>query len=103
MTTLRSRLLVSLVLAAVLTAVLGTGVASARSFHRQSSSAAGSASGLRPGIGPFSGEPDPSGQGAPCPPKIEKSALRVPPPIWLVQRWIQWRTRSPFGQTHTKR
>jgi hypothetical protein len=103
MTTLRSRLLITLVLAAVLLSALGT-VASARTFQRQGSPAGGSAVATRPGMGRFSGEPDPNGGGAPCPPKIEKTSMVMTPPgIWLVQRWLQWRLRSPYTQAHSKR
>jgi hypothetical protein len=95
MTKLRNRLLVTLVLAAVLLAALGTGVVSARTLQRRNPSLGGTVTTPRPGTGWYSGEPDPSGQGAPCPPKVDKPAMIVPAPgLWVAQWWIQWRTQS---------
>ena len=101
MTTLRNRLLVTLVLAAVLSSALGIGVASARSLQRRSSAPGNTAVVARPGVGRFGGEPNPDGSGAPCPPQVTKTTLqRVSsnPGLWLLQLWIQMRARSPFAQ-----
>lgn len=96
MTTLRSRLLMTLLLAAVMLSVLGTGVSSALTFQRRSYTPVGNGATPRSGYtGRFSGEPDPNGSGAPNPPIIEKTRL-VPstPGLWLAQRWLQWRLQS---------
>lgn len=104
MTTLRNRLLVTLVLAAVITSALGTGVASARSLRRGGSASSNTAVVTRPGVGRFGGEPNPDGSGAPCPPQVSKTSLqRVSsnPGLWMLQLWIQMRARSPFAQQLT--
>lgn len=101
MTTLRNRLLVTLVLAAVLMSALGTGVASARTIQRRGSASVNTAGSVRPGVGPCAGEPDPVPSGAPMPPQILKtSTQRVSsnPGLWMLQLWIQMRARSPFAQ-----
>lgn len=101
MTTLRNRLLVTLVLAAVLTSALGIGVVSARTLQRRSSVPGSTAVSARPGVGRFGGEPNPDGSGAPCPPQVSKTSLqRVSsnPGLWMLQLWIQMRARSPFAQ-----
>ena len=101
MTTLRNRLLVTLVLAAVLTSALGIGVVSARTLQRRTSTQGSPAVSARPGVGRFGGEPNPDGSGAPCPPQVSKSSLqRVSsnPGLWMLQLWIQMRARSPFAQ-----
>jgi hypothetical protein len=96
MTTLRSRLLSTLVLAAVILSALGTGAASARTFQRRVSPVGSNAAAPRPGMGRFTGEPDPSGSGAPTPPNVEKTSLVLPSPgLWLVQRWLQWKIQNP--------
>jgi len=101
MTTLRNRLLVTLVLAAVLSSALGIGVASARSLQRRTSVSGSTAVSTRSGVGRFGGEPNPDGSGAPCPPQVTKSSLQrvsANPGMWMLQLWIQMRARSPFAQ-----
>jgi len=104
MTTLRNRLLITLVLAAVITSALGTGVASARSYQRRTSPGANTAAASRPGMGRFTGEPDPSGSGAPTPPNIDKTRVVIvtSPGVWLVQRWLQWKLQSPDAQGRSR-
>lgn len=99
MTTLRSRLLMTLLLAAVTFSVLGAGVASALTLQRHYTPRVGGSATSRPGMGRFTGEPDPSGNGAPCPPIVEKTSIVLPSPgLWLAQRWLQWRLQSPDPQ-----
>jgi hypothetical protein len=101
MTKLRSRLLVTLVLAAVALAAVGIDVASARASRRNSPWSSGGVT-SRPRIGSFVGEPDPSGSGAPLP--VVKPAYMTPAPnLWMAQLWIQWRMRSQIGQHQPKR
>lgn len=103
MTMLRNRLLVTLVLAAVSLAAFGTGVASARTPLRRNPTWVGTATTSRPSPGRFTGEPDPSGSGSPCPPKTTNLVGTAPTPgLWWVQQWIQWRTGSPVAQHPTR-
>jgi hypothetical protein len=101
MTKLRSRLLVPLVLAAVALAAVGIDVASART-SRRNTPWNGTGATSRPGIGSFAGEPDPSPSGAPLP-SVKPAHMTPAPNLWLAQLLIQWRTKSQFGQHHSRR
>ena len=101
MTKHRSSLLVSLVLAAVALAAVGIDVSSAGTLDRTPAWRAPSTT-SRPGAGPFVGEPDPSGSGAPIP-LVKPAALTPTPNLWMAQLWIQWKTRGQFAQHHSRR
>lgn len=104
MTKLRSRLLVSLVLAAVVLVAVGVDVASARPAKGRTppwQSATSNAT-IRPGAGSFAGEPDPSGSGSPQPVVKPASSIGLPS-HWLANLWIMWRTRSPHAQLPVRR
>lgn len=102
MTKLRSRLLVSLVLAAVVLVAVGVDVASAGSDRGRSSSWVRAATTGRPGAGSFSGEPDPTGSGAPVP-VVKPASLSGLPSHWLANLWIMWRAKSQSAQHHARR
>jgi hypothetical protein len=55
-------------------------------------------------MGRFTGEPDPSGSGAPTPPNIDKTRVVIvtSPGVWLVQRWLQWKLQSPDAQGRSR-
>ncbi|MCC6348901.1 MAG: hypothetical protein IT347_04815 [Candidatus Eisenbacteria bacterium] len=102
MTKLRSRLLVSLVLAAVAIAIAGIEAASARPSERRSLPAPTSFTSSRPGAGSFGGEPDPTGNGSPQP-SVKPASLVGLPNFWLLDYWIKWRMRSHHAQRHARR
>lgn len=102
MTKLRSRLLVSLVLAAVVLVAVGVDVASARPAKGRSVSWLSPVASGRPGTGPCGGEPDPSGSGAPQP-LVKPASISGLPSHWLADLWIMWRTRGLSAQPHVKR
>lgn len=103
MTKLRSRLLVTLVLAAVALTTVGIEAAMARAPKRRTPSAWAQPSAVtRPGAGSFSGEPDPSGSGAPAT-DVKPASLTTAPGVWLSQMWLRWRTRNLVGPTHHPR
>jgi hypothetical protein len=102
MTKFRSRLLVSLVLAAVALAAVGIDVASASTARHTGPPWRASTTAPRPNSGPFAGEPDPSGSGAPIP-LIKPASLTPMPAMWMAQLWIQWRIRSQFSQHRSGR
>jgi hypothetical protein len=103
MTTLRSRLLVSLVLTAVLLAAVGIDVASARTSKGSITwRGLGSTATSRPGIGSYSGEPDPSGNGAPQP-SVKPAWMTPAPSSGLAHLWIQWWMRTQLGQNRRGR
>jgi len=104
MTKLRSRLLVSLVLAAVVLVATGAEVASARPAKGRTAPwhAAGASAISRPGAGSFAGEPDPSGNGSPQP-VVKPASMTGLPGHWLANLWIKWRLRSPHAQNPTRR
>jgi len=87
MTKLRSRLLVTLILAAVMLSAVGPGVARADS-NRQSGSRT-SAPWSSPTVRPLSGEPDAGGLSSPTP---KSSPTWVAPLIspWVLELWIKW-------------
>lgn len=104
MTKLRSRLLVSLVLAVVVLVAAGVEIASARPARgRTSPGQVLDASAIgRPGAGSFAGEPDPSGNGSPQP-VVKPASMTGLPSYWMANLWIKWRTRSPHAQHPTRR
>jgi hypothetical protein len=102
MTKLRSRLLVSLVLAAVTLVAVGVDVASARSAKGRSAPWLAATAAGRPSAGPCGGEPDPSGNGSPQP-QVKPASLSGVPSTWLANLLIMWRTRSLSAQPHVRR
>lgn len=104
MTKLRSRLLVSLVLAAVVLTAVGVDVASAWSARGRTSPWQSPSYGatFRPGAGSFAGEPDPTGNGSPQP-VVKPASMTGLPSSWLASLWIMLRTRSPHVQQPARR
>ena len=102
MTKLRSRLLVSLVLAAVVLVAVGVDVASAASARGRKSSWVATVPTGRPGAGSFAGEPDPTGQGAPVP-VLKPASMTGLPSHWMANLWIMWKMRSQSAQHHSRR
>lgn len=102
MTKLRSRLLVSLVLAAVTLVAVGVDVASARPTRGRPAPPVASTAAVRPVAGPCGGEPDPSGNGAPKP-EVKPAWVSGLPSPWLADLWIMWKTRSLSAQPRVRR
>lgn len=104
MTKLRSRLLVSLVLAAVVLTAVGVDVASAWPAKGRTPPGLSPSYGAmgRPGVGSFTGDPDPTGSGAPQP-VVKPASMTGLPSHWLASLWIMWRTRSPYAQHPVRR
>lgn len=102
MTKLRSRLLVTLVLAAVVLAAVGIDIAAAGTFQRRLPPLRMSPAVTRAGVGSYAGEPDPTGSGAPSP-SVKPASMTYVPGQWLTWLWIQWRTRGQFAQPQLRR
>jgi hypothetical protein len=104
MTKLRSRLLVSLVLAAVVLTAVGVDVASAWPARGRTAPGQSPSYGAmnRPGVGSLAGEPDPNMGGAPQP-VVKPASLTGLPSHWLANLWITWRMRSPQAQLPARR
>lgn len=102
MTKLRSRLLVSLVLAAVTLVAVGVDVASAGPAKGRATPWLAPTATGRPAAGPCGGEPDPSGNGAPKP-EVKPARVSGLPGQWLADLWIMWRTRGLSAQPHVRR
>lgn len=102
MTKLRNRLLVTLALAAVVLATAGVEIAAAqpplrRNPHPSPSGTTSPLTVIRPGAGTFTGEPDPTGTGAPSP-EVKPASLSSLPNFWLLQWWLRWREKGQIEQ-----
>ncbi|MFN8589556.1 MAG: hypothetical protein U0704_17350 [Candidatus Eisenbacteria bacterium] len=94
---LRSRLLVTCVLAATLVVVLGVDIASAARFRAPSSAK----SPVRRVIGPCAGEPDNGNNGAPI--KIGPTVAGPAGTSWILEQMLQMTWKSQFQRSSRTR
>ena len=87
MTKLRSRLLITLILAAVMLSASGSAIAGTPSGHESDSRTSSTWS--RPSVRPLSGEPDSGGLSSPQP-KVNPTWVDPVSSPWLLQILVRW-------------